>query len=65
MASPYGLCNPPGGIEKSLYIWSKGQPKEIDRAGLSRGGTIKELAQKISTDPDNGGMMRYFIAGID
>jgi len=58
LASPYGPCNPPGGIGGDhYYIWSDDNEKEIDRGWVIRATNIEELAKKISADPDNGGMM--------
>jgi succinate dehydrogenase/fumarate reductase flavoprotein subunit len=58
LASPYGPCNPPGGIAGDhYYIWSEDNQKEIDRGWVIQAENLEELARKISTDPDNRGMM--------
>jgi succinate dehydrogenase/fumarate reductase flavoprotein subunit len=58
VASPYGPCNPPGGIMGDIYYaWSADNQREIDRGWIIRADTLEELAQKISADPDNRDMM--------
>lgn len=58
VASPYGPCNPPGGIPgECFYVWSSDNQKEIDRGWVMKANTLEELAGKIAADPDNGGTM--------
>ena len=58
LASSHGVCNPPGGITGDIYyVWSADNQKEIDQGWIMRANNIEELANKIVSDPDNGGLM--------
>jgi 3-oxosteroid 1-dehydrogenase len=58
LASVHGACNPPGGILGDIYyVWSPDNQKEIERGWIMRANSLDELANKIRTDLDNGGLM--------
>ena len=58
LASFHGACNPPGGIPGDIYyVWSPDNQKEIERGWIMRANSLDELANKIRTDLDNGGLM--------
>lgn len=58
LASPHGVCNPPGGVTGEIYYaWSPDNQTEIDRGWILRADTLEHLADQIRRDRDPNGLM--------
>ena len=58
LASPHGVCNPPGGVTGEIYYaWSPDNQVEIDRGWILRADTLERLADQIRRDLDPNGLM--------
>ena len=62
LASPHGVCNPPGGVMGEIfYVWSNDNQREIDRGWVMKANSIEGLASRILADPDHGGLMNSLV----